>query len=1010
MPPKNKKGGANNRDRRHENGLAPPAKQIKKQKSDGLLNGHADKAPTRSNPAALPVTAPDPYSLPASTENPRQASVDDEDVDGEDNLSGAMGSDHTAVFAALDSQQSAHSARDTPPSGSANGSHATYGADAGDTMPERLFQHADCPTTVIAPWSIVDIITILMVLMQLPSSVLTLVNLVFAFLTFGAPPAGWSTATVASASEWLQSHGGNPSLLTMVFLDIIFLGLWSLTPTWGKDIVLDFSQAVVAISLGGCSTGVQAKLNGIVSIVIICVYHLLGMDTAWRNVPLKIIAYGLSLLTSQTELGSLEYRDILDAFDIVPDVGRSWPRILLELHIVTQGIVRVLRRSLARTSVPRSSGKKPSGSADSTTGTSVVDASTEGARNTSSDGRQPGPSPATKDSRDKSISSGKKRRKQATFVRSQQPFWAAIASTKVTVSKEIEQSQSSRDSFEAGASSVEQLGSASNNCFDDSVWVSEIHDTEVWFSAVYFVLNDGQGGPSSKEQPGASSDSLVIRVNSTEWTQTSVIYGGQRDGKSVLTGKIFGLTPLSNYRIEFARADDDALLHSVNLLTRPHSSLEDQGMSSCVPRRRRNPELIFTSQAAPIESTFRPSSPMSTLRKSINAAETNLSEHRNRSKKTKKDHKSSTNALRREVDIIENRLSTFTGNDERQRQRQIQFRQNIKQAEDSAESMSAEISDLGEVPDEERQTASDSRANWKHMDKEHDSRREELDATRASRERQLATARAETTQQQQKHDRLGTRLNKLNIQRDGLLAAQAQDSHDQQQRDLSRLSELQTRAGTERNYTLNVQRLKNERAELSERQAHLEQQVLLLENGPAFSSDPHLPNSIRTPEVSFAAPAFGGLQRSATAAPPPGFGSMSPFAAPSQLGQPGSQLLSRRGSLMTKTGRGRSSSMLSNVSGFTDDEIGGEASHHFGMPPALNGAYANGVPHVGALTDRQGSTGSGGTPARMDEASVLGASTSRPDSRPATTSPKPKLSPIGAGRASPRGAGPGTGR
>lgn len=568
MPPKYKKAGANTRDRRHENGLAPPAKQIKRQKSDGLLNGHAD-----IEAASVSVAASDQHSPSANTDHDPhgvQAGPQPSPPD--------MNSDSTDVLPPFDATREPST---DPQMLASTGFQSGAGAEAGDpSAQDKSYLSSDPTPTIIAPWSVVDIIAILMVLMQLPSSIVTLVNVVFAFLTFGAPPASWSTSSVASASEWLQSHGGNPSFVTMVFLDVLFLGLWSLAPAWGKDVFLDFSQAVVAISLGGCSSGVHAKLNGLISIGVICVYHLLSRDTAWRNIPLRVFAYVVSLATSRTSMGPLEYRDILDVLDIAPEGSRNWPRILLEIHIVTQGIVRVLRRSLARTSVPRASSKKLA-SADSGSGPNLVESAADSARSASTDGRQPGSSPANRDGREKSVSSGKKRRKQATLVRSQQPFWAAIASTKVTVTKEIEQSQSSRDSFEAGASNAGQLGSASSNCFGDSVWISDVYDTEIWFSAVLFMTKhqqppDDSPSPSSSALNVTASDSdIEIRVNGAEWSQASSIWRAQRDGKRVLTGKIFGLTPLTNYQIEFLRRHHGATSCTVNLLTRPHASFEE---------------------------------------------------------------------------------------------------------------------------------------------------------------------------------------------------------------------------------------------------------------------------------------------------------------------------------------------------------------------------------------------------------------------------------------------------
>lgn len=583
MPPKHKKQSAHPRDRRNENGLAAPGKQIKKGKPDGNANGHADNRPIRRSPipANPPVAAPDASGAPS---DPNISGIR-----GASQVPG-MGQGHSTGLTAIELPRLSTASRDrdidSPTFGSQNPlrPHSGFGNHDSEAPYEKVQTagSSEANTTVITTWSILDTVAILMVLMQLPSSVLTLINAVFAFLTFGALPTGWSISSVASSSEWLQSHGGNPSILTMIFLDLVFLGLWCVAP-FGRNLFLGFAQAVVAVSLGGCSNGQPGHISGLFTVVIVCCQHYLG--TEYCRGPLKWVSWLFSLVTSRTVIGPVFFEDLLDLLRVTPDIDRSWPRALLELHIVTQGIIRVIRRAFVRQTTTRSGGKKHGADLRSETSTTPTDPIADGAQNTSTDGRQPGPSPAaTREGKEKSVSSGKKRRKQATFVRSQQPFWAAIATTKVTVSREIEQSQASRDSFEAGSERQEQLGSASHHCVDDSVWVSDIYDTEIWFSALCFMPKDPEKGPAAVETPSEKeafasgvSNAIVVRVNGAEWTSKSVVSGGLHEGKAVLTGKIFGLASLTNYRIEFLRAHDQALLHSVSLLTRPDASL-DQGM------------------------------------------------------------------------------------------------------------------------------------------------------------------------------------------------------------------------------------------------------------------------------------------------------------------------------------------------------------------------------------------------------------------------------------------------
>lgn len=578
MPPKHKNKNATPRDRRHENGLAPPAKQVKKQKSDGLINGNA----ARPAPASSPLN---------------DSKSDDAAADGQ-TVPSNMPSNHTSIFATLDRRPISTVGDDAvgsvvgPGSAEVSGNGAEMYHDAMDSRSGKSNTGTalDTATTVIAPLSPLDVVAILLVLMQLPYSVLAIIHICFAFLTFGSPPTGWSLASIFSATDWLQSHGGSPSIVTMLFVDLVFLGLWCLLPI-GKDFTLDLAQAVVAISLGGGTSGGSGRTQGVLCFGIVALHHMLGQKL-WntRHYTVAWFCGLLNMATSNTTFGPWDPDDILDALDVCPDTDRSWPRTLLELHIVTQGIVRIIRRWFIRPSIQKLAARKgesdpayiPPGSPAAPLSATYQD----GGRNTSSDGRHPGPSPAGREGgREKSVSIVKKKRKQATFVRSQQPFWAAIANTKVTVTKEIEQTQASQDLFEAGADGVGQLGSSISRCVSCCVWITDVNDTEIRFTALCLDRNiEAEGRAQLSESAEAEqtdvnvSTSIIVLINGAEWASTAVVPNGSRDGDTLLKGKIFGLTSLTNYLVQFVNAKDRLLIQTAKLVTRSDATL-DQGMS-----------------------------------------------------------------------------------------------------------------------------------------------------------------------------------------------------------------------------------------------------------------------------------------------------------------------------------------------------------------------------------------------------------------------------------------------
>ena len=500
-----------------------------------------------------------------------------------------MAPSHTSLLAALEPSPSSVLSADYagPLTPTASREVATAVAGHRDGASTRKFSSslADTATTVVAELSMLDVIAILLVLTQLPYSVLGLIQFCFAFLTFGSPPNGWRLSSFSSfIYDLSSSQAGSPSILTMITVDVVFGWIWAALPK-GQDFSLDLAQAVLAVSLGGGSSGRWGHTHSFLCFVTVAIYHLLGHNP--YNARYHAFAWICSLanaITSNTNLGPFEPEDVLDALDVSPDTDRSWARKLLELHIVSQGILRIIRRWFLHSAPARRGDSDPAYIPPGSPSMPVAAAMLDGGRNNSSDGRHPGPSPALRDSgREKSISRVKKKRRQATFVRSQQPFWAAIANTKVTVLKEFEQSQASRDLFEAGASDLESLGSSIDQCINCCVWVVGISHTEVRFKALYFREIDA---PTASVQSHAATDhqkitgrsipSLAVRVNGAEWSSTAIVNDGTRNERTLLKGNVYGLTSLTNYMIEFLDPRSDILLHSVTLLTRPDTSI-DQG-------------------------------------------------------------------------------------------------------------------------------------------------------------------------------------------------------------------------------------------------------------------------------------------------------------------------------------------------------------------------------------------------------------------------------------------------
>lgn len=572
MVAKGKRSGVNQHDRRHDNGLAAPGKRVQKQKSNPALsaapNGPLDTPPQR--PASDAVEQqPTPPAATSTLDAPPASSV-------HDNPPAAAPAYHDAPVervrsasdASLDHADVCRHGPSDPHPVSAARAHG-HGKSPSVSMASLLA----VPATILTSCPLRDVLAILIILLQLPPTVLTVVQFLFATLTFVPPQAGTPLSALSafpSFTDIFQGSGGTPSLFTTIAADASILLIWLVLWVPVQNFFLDLAQAVIAIALGGAAAGKTGTTNGIfICLVIILSNHLL------RFRPLR--QHIVHFLWSGLARGGLEFLTSPPTAPIHLESFTSphgWPRSLLGIHILAQGVVRIIRRSLSRRDVAQSlpTGKKTDpevGNLQRANSTSLHPP-TDVPNTSSTDGRPPGPSPALH--KDKA-SSSRRKRKQATHVRSQQPFWAALASTKVTVLKEMESSRAANDADEANAKDANHIGNAIWRSEDDRVWITEVGYSDVSFRVSLFNEADYQEEEDSSAGSGIDkSKPFYIRVNGADWSSarirqsTSLGYQGQ-EGTGPWVGEIFGLTALSNYYCEFVRTGDSEVFYSTSLIT-----------------------------------------------------------------------------------------------------------------------------------------------------------------------------------------------------------------------------------------------------------------------------------------------------------------------------------------------------------------------------------------------------------------------------------------------------------
>ncbi|KAF2641447.1 hypothetical protein P280DRAFT_469068 [Massarina eburnea CBS 473.64] len=901
MVTKGKRNQANPHDkRRHENGLAAPIGQrISRPKSINNLNGHANGKPAPPSPP-LASTVDGNMTQQPHAHVPETAHVPGPAANAANTAAAAASSaleerTRAASDVSLDGLEACRQYDSAPLDPVPSSSSHLRSANGSKTPPVYMPNMFSVATTILSQCPLRDVLAILIILLQLPPTVLTVVQFLFATLTFVPPQAGTPLSALSafpSFTDIFQGSGGTPSLFTIVFADALILLLWLVLWVPVQNFFLDLAQAVIAIALGGAAAG----KNGTTNSIFICFLIILS-NHLFRFRPLR--QHLLHFVYTGLARGGLEFLSsppsaptFMESFS----TPHGWPRSLLGIHILAQGVVRIIRRSLSRRDAAQSlpTGKKTDPEAAvhlQRSSTAPVESNPEIPSSSSTDGRPPGPSPATHAHKDKA-SSSRRKRKQATHVRSQQPFWAALASTKVTVLKEMESSRAANDAGEANAKDANHIGNAVFRSEDDRVWISEVGHADITFRVSLFGIPEYKIlGEEEEESAGSGIDKskpFYIRVNGADWSSTRIRrtvpdgYMGE-EGTGIWVGDIFGLTGLSNYFCEFVRTGDHDVFYSASLITSPSPVAELASVAS-----------------PPAHQTLRPSSPATTLRNSIAAADQQLQELRNRLKRNKKDHKAAVTAIKKEVDTLGTRLGNAGGNDDRQRQRALQFAQNIRQADDATADIALKIAALGEIPDDEAQEAAVKKCAWQKERSNKEAVSTELANSKAEVERQVRSVESDIATASQKRERLQQRQIRLNEQHDRLVTANEEGYTAKQRKEQERRAMEHERIRVEGQYHTNIEtydRRANEyhvsTAQIMQTMQHLD--ALLIQQAHQPPSVPATPDG-----------------------PLPGTNGMSPHAYPfTSFTFPSlNPRVTTPGSL--RGGRGRSSSMLSNISGFTD--------------------------------------------------------------------------------------------
>lgn len=869
---KRQQGAANHRDTRHENGLVGPGKRVQKQKSNGHLNGHVKSSDS------VPQHPPLPETPPPTNGNVRQpAPLADAIMESKV----AMDHPRRPSVSGYSESSSSESFNNPPLIAVSNENHRRIDVNAAKNPDvHRDTNLLALALTIIRSCPLSDTIAILIVLLQLPPTFLTIIHLLFATLTF-VPPSNYAPGGV-TFQDIFNGTLGTPSVPVIVIVDLLVLLVWLFLWSPVQELALDLAQSVIALTLGGGTSGKEAGMKNI----LVC-FSVIGASHFTRHNGAK--QSGLRALITSSTGGLLGTPDPDDPLEPVPHTGNKkgawlWLRCILGIHILAQGGVRYIRNWYVRrerrdTVASVGDPEAAKGPADASN-----DASNAQAQDDSSTSLPLSNAVITK-----------KKKKHSAQVRIRQPLWAALASTKIVVVKEYETSHAAVESAGTNATDINNLGNAPFDTEAERIWITHIGSDSICFSTSFFPSYHPSDNLDSSCAGVDKSKPFYVRVNETTWqpTRTNTIESDHSVGDVTRwEGEIFGLAPMSSYTCEFISTVDKTVIFSTRVRTR-----QPQLDSATIG-------LVPNSQAG------RPGSPTTTLKTSIATADAKLTEERSRQRRERKDQRAKLNSTRKELEKLTNAIATSGGNDDRLRQKVHQSNLHMKQAEEALVSLQAQLESLSSIPTDDASEYKASKAAYQSQKDQYKHSRNEFNAIKEANERDIQTLVNELASLQQKHERIQARIVKLQGEHERITDANAKGLDEAQRKAHEQERKTAERAQMEmmlheRLYTLNEE-IENLVPNLQTLTAavHSMQQAEA-EIYAAQAGSPTVPNYGDIPE---GAPAnttgypWNLTPNTASLYAHPAYSSSAMQASSSQQGV---------------YRRGRSSSMLSNISGFT---------------------------------------------------------------------------------------------
>ncbi|KAM0327613.1 hypothetical protein ACHAQA_005906 [Verticillium albo-atrum] len=910
---------ANHRDTRHENGLVGPAKRVSNKKSQSQLDASAanssTSAPSDGNASASPLPSP----LPTAA------------VNGNGNLNGkthhtAMAPDAVPRRGSLGAY-SESSSGDSTSSNPGNGCVETQHRQIDVNATKNVDVHRDpggpleFAATVLRALPLYDTLAILILLMHVPPVALSGIYMAFTFLTF-VPPVTTSSGMNINLAEIFDYNSTMPSLVTIGCMDILIMLVWLFLWPPIQVAILDLAKPVIAVTLGGGSSSREGTSGSVTTcfLLVIASHVFRGSRLHWSRAT--------RLLPPNWRL-SPDNDDPLEAISHGFDKRgpHGWIKSILAIHILTQGIVRYIREWYLRRekssgashslSDPEA-GKPAEGSGDASLTTTDSEAAAQQHATTSS----------------------KKRRKQSTQVRLQQPLWAALASTKIVMVKEYELSHAASETAGSNATDIHNLGNAPFDSEADQIWISYIGYDEICFNTSHFAdsASPAENGHATRPAGVDTSKPFYVRVNNAYWQPTRIFRIQDEDGEEMpghrWCGDVYGLRPLSKYVCEFVDTHTDRVLFSTSIRTTQAPTKDQEGLPA--------------SPAVTGQQSLRPDSPATTLKSTISAQSDRLSDEKSKLKTLRKEWKSKVSALKKENEKLDNSIQSGGGNDDKLRQKIIQQESQKAQAEKEIAQLDESLKEFEKAPEGLQERKKQAEKGWSAEKAIFDKATKEHKDFKAKLAALVKAAQDEQSSLQTKRNKMAARIAKVDTELMRITDANNRGLDEAERRRQGRAAwEAETKQ-IETNFKDSIATMQAsnaaKQAQVNNLMSQLQtfhQQINYSNNSLSFEGQQQQQGfEVPANNTAAATTSSGNSWNPNPAAAPHYPASMWPNPTTSAPGQPSLLPAPVMGaghwlpSQAPIKSRGRSSSMLSDVSGFTQSSAGDDEYQSFHNTPA----------------------------------------------------------------------------